>query len=95
MFSNKIIYKEYLKNEKIYNLILGDKNVSEDIKKKYEKYLNDRKKDLQDEIICIKKVILDLRKIYEKTEDNYIKIEIEKNIIELNEKLGKKVMKVK
>lgn len=95
MFSNKIIYKEYLKNEKIYNLILGDKNVSEDIKKKYEKYLNDRKKDLQDEIICIKKVILDLRKIYEKTADNYIKIEIEKNIIELNEKLGKKVMKVK
>lgn len=92
MFSNKIIYKEYLKNEKIYEMILEDENISEEIKKKYEKYLNDRKKDLQNEIICIKNVISDLRKVYEKTADSYIKIEVERNIMELNKKLERKIV---
>ena len=91
MFSNKIIYKEYLKNKKIYNLILEDEKVPEEIKNKYKKYLDERKKDLENEIECIKKVIIDLRKLYEETNDSYMKIELERNITELSEKLERKI----
>ena len=80
MFSSEILAREYNKNIKIYNLIIEDENVNEKIKIKYKKYLEERKKEIELEKTELKNLLTDLREMYEKEVNNYLKIEIEKNI---------------
>ena len=80
MFSSEILSKEYEKNKKIYNLIIEDNNIDENIKIKYKKYLEDREKELQVEKDELEKLLLDLRKMYEKEKNEYLRVELEKNI---------------
>ena len=80
MFSSEILAREYNKNIKIYNLIIEDEKVDKKIKIKYKKYLEERKKEIELEKSELKKLLADLREMYEKETNNYLKIEIEKNI---------------
>lgn len=80
MFSSEILAREYNKNIKIYNLIIEDEKVDKKIKIKYKKYLEERKKEIELEKSELKKLLADLREMYEKEVNNYLKIEIEKNI---------------
>ena len=80
MFSSEILSKEYEKNKKIYNLIIEDNNIDENIKIKYKKYLEDREKEIKVEKDELEKLLLDLRKMYEKEKNEYLRVELEKNI---------------
>ena len=80
MFSSEILSKEYEKNKKIYNLIIEDNNIDENIKIKYKKYLEDRENEIKIEKQELEKLLLDLRKMYEKEKNEYLRVELEKNI---------------
>lgn len=80
MFSSEILSKEYEKNKKIYSLIIEDNNIDENIKIKYKKYLEDREKEIKVEKDELEKLLLDLRKMYEKEKNEYLRVELEKNI---------------
>ena len=80
MFSSEILSKEYEKNKKIYNLIIEDNNIDENIKIKYKKYLEDREKEIKVEKDELEKLLLDLRKMYDKEKNEYLRVELEKNI---------------
>ena len=80
MFSSEILSKEYEKNKKIYNLIIEDNNIDENIKNKYKKYLEDREKEIKVEKQELEKLLLDLRKMYDKEKNEYLRVELEKNI---------------
>lgn len=80
MFSSELLSKEYEKNKKIYSLIIEDNNIDENIKIKYKKYLEDREKEIKIEKEELEKLLLDLRKMYEKEKNEYLRVELEKNI---------------
>lgn len=80
MFSSEILSKEYEKNKKIYDLIIQDNNINENIKNKYKKYLEDREKEINKEKQELEKLLIDLRNMYKKEKNEYLRIELEKNI---------------
>lgn len=80
MFSSTILAKEYKKNKKIYDLISEDDNITNEIKMKYKKYLEDREKEIVMEKKELEKMLIDLRELYKNEKNEYLKIEIEKNI---------------
>ena len=91
MFGNYLITREYFKNKKLYNYIKEDKNIPKEIKEEYLVYLKDREIELEEEKKAIKKTIDELRELYNNIDDKYLKKEISNNIIELIEKLNKKI----
>ena len=80
MFNSEILSKEYVKNKKIYTMILQDENVDSKLKMRYKKYLEDREKEINIEKKELEKLLIDLRKMYEKEKNEYLRIELEKNI---------------
>ena len=80
MFSSELLSKEYKKNKKIYDLIIGDKNIMDEVKEKYKKYLDEREKEIKKEKEALEKLLVDLRNMYEKEENEYLRVELEKNI---------------
>ena len=80
MFNSEILSKEYVKNKKIYSMIVQDENVDSKLKMRYKKYLEDREKEIEFEKKELEKLLIDLRKIYEKEKNEYLRIELEKNI---------------
>ena len=80
MFSSELLSKEYKKNKKIYDLIIEDKNIMDEVKEKYKKYLDEREKEIKKEKEALEKLLVDLRNMYEKEENEYLRVELEKNI---------------
>ena len=80
MFSSELLSKEYKKNKKIYDLIIGDENIMDEVKEKYKKYLDEREKEIKKEKEALEKLLVDLRNMYEKEENEYLRVELEKNI---------------
>ena len=80
MFSSELLSKEYKKNKKIYDLIIEDKNIMDEVKEKYKRYLDEREKEIKKEKEVLEKLLVDLRNMYEKEENEYLKFELEKNI---------------
>ena len=66
MFSSELLSKEYKKNKKIYDLIIEDKNIMDEVKEKYKKYLDEREKEIKKEKEALEKLLVDLRNMYEK-----------------------------
>ena len=83
MFSNKLIKKEYEKNLEYFNMIKGDKNINEHIKKRYLDFLKKEEEELKKEKKLIEETVDNLRKIYEHVTDEYLKTEIKNNINEI------------
>ena len=83
MFSNKLIKKEYEKNLEYFNMIKGDKNINEHIKKRYLDFLKKKEEELKKEKKLIEETVDNLRKIYEHVTDEYLKTEIKNNINEI------------
>ena len=80
MFSSELLSKEYKKNKKIYDLIIEDKNIMDEVKEKYKRYLDEREKEIKKEKEALEKLLVDLRNMYEKEENGYLRVELEKNI---------------
>tara|TARA_B100000963_G_scaffold202727_1_gene176501 strand:- start:29 stop:298 length:270 start_codon:yes stop_codon:yes gene_type:complete len=83
MFSNKLIKKEYEKNLKFLNMIKQDKNIDDNIKKRYLEFLKKEDEEIKKEKKIIEETIDNLRKIYEHITDEYLKTEIKNNINEI------------
>ena len=81
MFSSELLSKEYKKNKKIYDLIIEDKNIMDEVKEKYKKYLDEREKEIKKEKEALEKLLVDLRNMYEKEENEYLRVELEKILI--------------
>lgn len=83
MFSNKLIKKEYEKNLEYFNMIKGDENINEHIKKRYLDFLKKEEEELKKEKKLIEETVDNLRRIYEYVTDEYLKTEIKNNINEI------------
>ena len=83
MFSNKLIKKEYEKNLEFLNMIKQDKNIDDNIKKRYLEFLKKEDEEIKKEKKLIEETIDNLRKIYEDITDEYLKTEIKNNINEI------------
>lgn len=83
MFSNKLIKKEYDKNLKFLNMIKQDKNIDDNIKKRYLEFLKKEDEEIKKEKKIIEETIDNLRKVYEEITDEYLKTEIKNNINEI------------